>query len=439
MSVSDVFRDVINLLNVKSRGNPGVILGQLSSLRTKWIADMTLKADLVAGLVPVAQLPTEIIYTAEYQGFFDTALNAGGIYYCNTEADITAALTAIGANGGTIIIGSGIITLTSPIAIDGGGNYIIKGHGNISVIDCDGNRNAFNITAAESCVLRDFKIDASDVSSSKAISINEGSDNPVLIDNNYIIGMTGTNIEVTSNNVTVKNCILEDGHYGINNSGAYCKYINNIITNPTARDYFQQGISSTGNNCLIHGNHIHSFVPYAGTRDWEVIGIYTSGLNCVITSNIIHDLTSADNSGAHADFSKAIIVYGDYSTISNNTIYNIIGGSVDTFHNGGEAVGIDVATADHSSICNNIIHDILGGDDGGMNGGNAYGIQLRNSDECAISGNIVVAVVGGNTDTAPHKGIIDVGTSDWNIYVINNLKGEGITVAGNSINAHNLT
>lgn len=267
----------------------------------------------------------------------------GNIFYCSTEAEINTALTAIGANGGTIIIESGIITLTGTITINGGGSYIIKGQGDDTVIDCNGDVVAFTITSAEVCYIRDLKIDCSDFTASPpngAIDVNEGSDNKVSIENVTIYGngIYGNGIYVQSENIDIKYCDISEIGIGIN------------------------AIAGAGNIKLI-GNLIHDVASY---------GIESYSINGRIIANIIY--TCDGHSGIHC--------LGDHSTISLNDI-------TDTYYH-----GILLETANDCTLIGNTIHDI-----NNNHGQNCCGIYFNNSDRATLSGNSVsnVTNIGGGT------------------------------------------
>ncbi len=124
------------------------------------------------------------------------------LYYCSSQSEIEGALDTIGTGHGTLIITENI-TLSSTINLDGGGRYIIRSAGPITL-----NRNAsdetFNVSNVQSLTIEDLIIDASNITSVSisGIYIDEGNDNPVYIQNVQIGGSSeGRGVEIRSENV----------------------------------------------------------------------------------------------------------------------------------------------------------------------------------------------------------------------------------------------
>jgi len=337
------------------------------------------------------------------------AAGAPDTYYCNTEADINAAITAIGAGAGTIILESGTITLTAAITINIAGSVIIQGMGDLTVIDINGDYKTFDITGCAFCILRDFKIDATDLTTAamEIIDITEAAGNKVVIDNITIIG-DGTNgygVEVNSNECTVKNCYIKsvgigirvlsnlntiDGNncntnnlYGIsldtsnyttvvgntcydNDSGIYL-YNNSKYNNITDNNCYSNndaGIYIITNNHAntISGNNCHNNTNY---------GIYVRESNYVtVTGN-----NCTNNGGV-----GGIYFYFVYdSTITGNTCYA---------NNGSHANPLTGIYLDQHCDMNTISGNTCNGNQN-LGGGTGYGIYIANAndDENTVMGN----------------------------------------------------
>lgn len=202
-------------------------------------------------------------------------------YSCNTEAEINAALDDIGNGYGIITIVKNI-TLTQTIEIDGGGSYIIQGL--YTIIDCNGDRPAFNLTNAQSCKIQNLKIDASDLLTDESIIfINETNDNPVNIDNIEILGdfsQLGIGIVAVSNNVQISNCFISQVGIGlVGYNGKNYKFSYNRII-----DCYTWGVEIlNSNNSEIVGNYISTEKQ---TTHNFVIKIADS-IDTVVANNII--------------------------------------------------------------------------------------------------------------------------------------------------------
>ncbi len=235
----------------------------------------------------------------------------GNIFFCSSEAEINSAISTIGANGGTIILSSGTFNLTAPITINIAGSIIIKGMGDKTIIDCNGERSAFIITGCASCVLRDFKIDAQDLTTltKEVIDITEASNNKVIIDNITIVG-DGTNgygIELNSKNCIVQNCKIVDLNIGIyinsNDSIIDCCYITGC--NTVAVDFL--------------GSHNRLIKTTMTNNNGSMVIYVRDGANyTIIQNNLIIDNEANDESTA-----CAIYVYkADYMIMGNNEVLN---------------------------------------------------------------------------------------------------------------------
>jgi len=130
------------------------------------------------------------------------------IYFCSTSAEIQAAIDAIGAGAGTIILESGTITVDTAIDIDNTGSVVIQGQGESTILDAS--VNCFNITSITSCVLRNFRIDGANLGAGVyAIIVGE---NKVTIDNVYTnLPATAKGINITGDFNTVENCSFSGG------------------------------------------------------------------------------------------------------------------------------------------------------------------------------------------------------------------------------------
>ncbi len=287
------------------------------------------------------------------------------IYYVNTETELNTAIADIEDNTTGNITHTGRIIITDNIALtgtitlnDASANYIIEGQGHGTVIDTVTDRKAFDITSVSSCVLRNFRVDATAVSSFTEI-IDISTPN-VLIDNLQIQGNTnqGYGIHTSANNIIIKNCEIYNCYYTIilNIGSGFCRVVNNIL-----HDSNTYGVWSRGTFAIINNNNIYSIssgihvaaeqtIVYGNTVRWCKRGILSVGVvDVVIIGNTINDCDSNDGTDRGAigilTSSSKNIVMGNTITDSNNT------GAGTTY-----AIYIDNAACNDNLIAANIFN-----------------------------------------------------------------------------------
>lgn len=271
---------------------------------------------------------------------FQAPAPGGGWTVVDAVADIQPALDA----GGGIFLMAGTYVLTATLDIDQNKSVVIQGEGDETIIDCAANRTAFNITVADSVVLRDFKIDTADVGgATEVVVINEASDNPVTIDNVSIIGdgdKLGVGITTDSDNVTIRNCTISSLLGGIGIDSLYCKVHNNIAKN-NAMGGISLSTSSaqctiSNNICTGNGGTMGGYgISIIGSNYNTLIGNICDGNNCDIASpqgGIIIDSNSDNN------------------TINGNSCNNNNNANI-----GGDSYGIIInnATCDNNTVMGN--------------------------------------------------------------------------------------
>jgi len=284
------------------------------------------------------------------------------IFYCSSESEINSALTSIGSNGGIIIIEPETINLTATININGGGSYIIMGMGDKSVIDCNGNRSAFSITSATSCVLKNLKVDANDLTSdfTYIININESSNNRITVDNVSIIGdsLHGVGIAILSDNCIVKKCIVTTVADGIYVYGSN----NNIISKNICHSIRWEGVivTNTSTSCVVKGN-----ITYNNSGSGILI---SESSDCVVKGNISY------NNNLHG----IILNVADNNTITGNTCNNndIVSAS--------NNAGIWIVSSDNNTITGNTCNN-----NNNTGSGTGFGINITDSlcDNNTVVGN----------------------------------------------------
>ena len=348
----------------------------------------------------------------------DIGLNSDFEYRCSTAAEIQDAIDSIALKSEIIQIISNM-NIDTTIDIDGGGDYIIKGGGIGTVLTTVGDIPCFNVTSAKSCILKDFKIDASSltITTTEIIDINEGSDNRVIVENINIQG-DGTNghgITIHSNNCIIRNNDITDIYNGIGLDSSS----NNVISNNFIDNCNYYGIrSQTSNNNKYDGNIC---------KNNAINGMLIKGNNNSISGNKCNNNTSS-----------GIYIYGSYNILIGN-ICNSNG--TQGIENDQSSYGTIVGNTCNNNIGNGILiynctTIVVVGNECYNNcegyAFNAAGIGLApNADYCTVSGNIC----GNNTNTTGgvdgHGIRVQAATCDNNIISSNVLYGNDVDFLNN--------
>lgn len=285
-------------------------------------------------------------------------------YLCDGTADdveINAAIQALPAEGGEIVILDGTYNITATIAMNKD-NVTLSGNGSSTVLKRMWNSNRYtgiiDVTATNGgCCVEKLQLDgnrANYSSSNNVVLYLDSSNNNIIKDNIFINGistgvwMHGGDYNIIKNNVLENNSRGLNLRYGDNNSiiGNVC---NNISYNIITRDLKNNTI--TGNTC-INGN----------------TNLYLDAFN---------------------------------STICNNT-----------FNNGG--IGIYLWDSDNNTITGNV-----------CNNNSRDGIYLDISNNNTITGNTCIRGTGQPSDYATTQNTIRVSSgSSNNLCVGNNIMGK---------------
>lgn len=309
------------------------------------------------------------------------------VYSVSGEAEIQEAIDTIGDGAGTIFIEAGTHIITETINIDGNGSYIIRGHGVNTILQPADGISVFNITNAESCIIRTLQIDCSNYTgATQSVIVNEIADNTITLEVISIVGdgTNGDGISVLSENVIVRNC--------------------EITT-------IRAGILLYADRCKVYENHIFNL---------DVLGIYVENNHCSIFDNYIDGNANIIqgiwiNGGTYCDINDNHIINCTNGIFLEGTSnYNkVIGNSC--LLNSGDGIQLD--TADYNTITAN---SCISNDDGihlTINASNNY---------------ITVNIIHNNTSNA----INDL--SDGTNYILNkdtdiNTVYPQFTPAGNAV------
>ena len=230
------------------------------------------------------------------------------VYYCSSGVEIQNAIDSIGAGSGKIIITQDI-TLTDTIDIDKGGNVVIEGLYAITV-DLGGERTGLNITNTSYCLIRDFKINGSDiiVTNNVSILINEINDNRIKIENVEItsINNEGKGILIESSNVDIIDCYISGFDVCIAgySTASYLYISGNILLDGSV-------------NCLViscdNSRITNNYIANPNIANFGFLVHLGDSSNITVSNNIV------ETYGGYG-----IILYGsDYSTVSSNVVHSL--------------------------------------------------------------------------------------------------------------------
>lgn len=184
----------------------------------------------------------------------------------------------------------------------------------------------------------DIKISVPNIG--KLISINDA--NNITLDGLVIENSTGTLVDVKADDVTIQNCVIRCGYYGIYSDGYRNKLLNNEIYRIGSTAVDLRGGDMTNllpSNSVLSNNSIHDFRDiqrvYAGAIYAEGVGfsishneIYHSphtamqnlAMEMIVEYNYFHDLCyEGGDAGAIYDGTWR----GNGNVFSNNVIANI--------------------------------------------------------------------------------------------------------------------
>lgn len=228
--------------------------------------------------------------------------------------DIQVAIDEIEAVGaGVIFLQPGTHTLSATLTINNANvNIVIQGAFDASIIDINGNYNGIYVTNAKSCILRNLKVDASDISDDlhTAINMHEASNNKVITDNLHIIGngTHGWGISNYSEQCEITSCICEELYNGI-----YIQGDKSIATQNICKNNSQYGIRIGASHNIITDNIV------TGNGDNGIYLVTNFADYNFIGNNLIED---------NGDYGIYISLNDDYNVIGINEFYNNVSGEI---------------------------------------------------------------------------------------------------------------
>jgi parallel beta-helix repeat protein len=407
------------------------------------------------------------------------AKKAAADYVCDNTADevqINAALTALPANGGRVILLEGTYTIVDPITFPKN-NCVLEGQGRSTFIDGDGLANtehAILVPARTGCTIKNLRIQTEDGGAKTCHGIYAtGTCNNLEIDGVIITDSDSDGIHILPDNayeIYIFNCIIDDADgYG-------------IYVDPTPADYnYNMHIK----DCLIIGTGSSGiYFGSTGAGSWyaEVDSnmIYSAGGQGIQATEIVH--SSFSNNISTANTSDGMILNGNHTNIKGGQYYANGANGIElatalecsiegTFCNDNTGSGIeldggsDLALIANNHCCGNTLDGIrVGGTRDNIvsnicQDNDLHGINLGNPD-CRVSGNLIYdnsqggagtshginigndadrTLVSGNHINDPGDSTEDGiyltdGAINCNIIgnIAYNLMGDGIKLAGNN-------
>ncbi len=294
----------------------------MSSLKKEWLRLMNMHKVIGDEFPEYIAYQQQIIYNV-----------LEDIHSVGSATELQSAIDQIATSGeaGTIFIEAGTHIIATTIDIDGGGSYVIYGHGDNTVLEAVDGISIFNITNAESVVIELIKLDLNNYTAdTQGIIVNEASNKVVIIDNITIDGdgVNGYGIELQSNNCRITNCNITDMNYGINIDGDNNKINGNVVntnqiginlTINSDLNYIKEN-SLTGNTVQWSDNGTNNDIEY---RCFSVQDIQDAIDSIAAKSGIIHIISGIITLAATIDVDGG----GDYiiEGEGNDTVLTTVG------------------------------------------------------------------------------------------------------------------
>jgi parallel beta-helix repeat protein len=323
-------------------------------------------------------------------------------YLCdgtNDQTEINAAITALPATGGEIVILDGTYNIAAKINVTKD-NVSIRGNGNATILKRMFNSSVvegvITLTGRSGCKIANLQVDGNKTSytnyRNSGIYLDSSSNNTVTCNtcnnnNNYGIYLGSS----SNNNTVTGNTCNNNSSYDINLSSSS----NNTVTGNTCNNSnYGIRLSSSSNNNTVTGNTCNNNNNY---------GIdLSSSSNNTVTSN-----TCSDNS-------RGI----NLSSSSNNTVTS------NTCSD--NSYGIYLASSSNNTITGNT-----------CNNNSNNGIRLSSSSNNTVTGNTCIRGTGQTSDYASDQYTIQLqGTNNnYNLISSNNCMGKAVVISGGTGNS----
>ncbi len=345
--------------------------------------------------------------------------SAGADYVCDGTADdvqIQAALTAINTAGGGIVdVKRGTYQITANLLVYS--NTILKGDGDGTLFEPNGNFHCIYINDVSNVIIRDLKIDGSDVTTyttANGIRIEDATnvrilDAKVVNSKSFAIGVTATGVSTTTKQIWIERCTLTgEGLSDVIGGGG------EVLTTSLIREIIvencniEQNVNSTGtyynaidmvgvahvqfNNNTVKGGVIFGVEQFPN----EFSKISGNTINQANGSTINTQLIVGAGAGG-TDNIEAVNITNNILQNASISVYGISGqvatrvliANNNIYCAGGLSKAIYTSYVSNSVIAHNIM----------TNGTN--GVYTDNTSYCLIQGNVITNFTNGtNIGTA---------------------------------------
>jgi len=300
-------------------------------------------------------------------------------YLCDGTADqteINAAITALPATGGEVVILDGTYNITAKINV-AKNNVSIRGNGNATILkrmyNSSTGEGVITLTSRSGCKIANLQVDGNKASYTASNNFGiylSSSSNNTVTGNTCNNNSTGIYLSSSSNNTVTGNTCNNNSNYGIY---LYSSSNNNTVTGNTCNNNSNYGIylSSSSNN-TVTGNTCNNTVTG--------IYLYSSSNNNTVTGN----------------------------TCNNNSNY-----------------GIRLSSSSNNTVTGNT-----------CNNNSNYGIRLYSSSNNTVTGNTCIRGTGQTSDYTSSQYTIQLGTtSNYNLISSNNCMGKAVVIGGGTGNS----
>ena len=372
-------------------------------------------------------------------------------YLCDGTADqteINAAITALPATGGEIVILDGTYNVTAKINVTKD-NVSIRGNGNATIL-----KRMFNSSTAEGvitltrrsgCKIANLQVDgnnASYTSNNNCGVFLSSSSNNTITSNTCNNNNCGVFLHSSSNNTITSNT-CNNNYYGIyldsssnntcnnntynnNKNGIYLDSSSNNTCNNNTYNNNKNGIclDSSSNNNTVTGNTCNN------SNDYGIL------LNASSNNTVTGNTCSSNNIGIYLTVSSDNLTTSSNNTVTGNTcnsndygIYlytsgnnTVTGNTCNNSNNTGIYLN---ASSNNNTVTGNT-----------CNNSNNTGILLNASSNNTVTGNTCIRGTGLATDyTASQYTIRLFGTTiSYNLIAMNNCMGKAVTNGGGTGN-----
>jgi len=409
-----------------------------------------LAADFVLGTIPdasltAAKLAFDVATTARFVIGTSTSgwTSADCDYLCDGTADdveINAAIIALPATGGEIVILDGTYNITAKINVTKD-NVSIRGNGNATILkrmfDSPVTEGVITLTSRSGCKIANLQIDGNYTDNNGCGIYLYNSSNNTVTSNTCNNNGFGIYLYNSSDNAVTGNTCKYNS-FGIHLSSSNN---NNTVTSNTCNNNSNHGIylSSSSNN-TVTGNICNNNSNY-GIRLFSSSNNAITGNTCNNNGSGIYLYNSSDNAVTgntckYNSFGIHLSASNNNNTVTSNTcnnnnfgiyLYNLSNNNTVTSNtcNNNSNHGIYLSSSSNNTVTGNTCNN---------NGSGIYLVSSSNNN--TITGNTCIRGTGTTGDyTIDQYTILLSGTdNNYNLISSNNCMGKAVVIGGGTSN-----